>query len=106
MANLEQIYGGLLRGPLSTKTNSDAAQWAGRTTLSSGSNTVTVSTTVVKSDSVILFGIESNTRQSSGFAQPIEVCSLTDGSYFAFTWADQANKPARDTTIMWMILGG
>lgn len=54
----ELIRRGLLRGPLITMASSSPNQWAGRTTLSSGSATVTVSTFQVNSDSLITLGVE------------------------------------------------
>lgn len=57
---LEQMRRAFLRGPLLTKANSASTQWAGRTTLQSGSATVVVSSTIVKSDSLIRLGYEGN----------------------------------------------
>ncbi len=100
---LELLWRAFFRGPPFTLAASHQYQFAGRTTLSSGSATVVVSTSVVKSDSIILRTPESNTRQSSGVAQPIEVMSIADGSHFTFGTAD-GQALARDTTIMWMLL--
>ena len=57
---MEQLFGARLRGVPSTEANSTPFQWAGRTTLNSGSATVPVSTTAVKSDSLVLFSTEGN----------------------------------------------
>ena len=100
---LELLFRPLLRGPAYTEANSGPSQFAGRTTLSSGSATVVISTSVVKSDSLIFAQPEANTRQSSGVAQPIEVMSIADGAHFSFGTAD-GEALARDTTIMWGIL--
>ena len=54
----ESIARGLLKAPLITPANSGPNQWAGRTTLSSGSASVTVSTQQVNSDSMIFTTIE------------------------------------------------
>ncbi len=97
----ELLYKGTLKGPLRTPTGG-ANAWAGRTTLNSGSATVTVSSTVVKSDSIIGLTVEANTRQSSGVAQPIEVMSMQEAVSFAFGTADGVAM-ARDTTIMWQL---
>lgn len=51
---IEVMRRAIALGPFVTKATSHAAQWAGRTTLSSGSATVTVSTRAVNSDSLIL----------------------------------------------------
>ena len=55
---LETFKRALDQGPTATKANSSPNQWAGRTTLSSGSATVTVSTFQVTSDAVIWRGVE------------------------------------------------
>lgn len=52
---LELLFRPFLKGPLHTKAGSAANQWAGLTTLGSGSATVTVSTNLVNSDSILLF---------------------------------------------------
>lgn len=55
---LELLHRALLRGPLVTRATSDANQWAGRTTLNSGSATATVSTFQVNSDSLLSFSTQ------------------------------------------------
>lgn len=55
---IELLRRGFLRGPLVTKANSDASQWAGRTTLGSGSASQVVSTFAVNSDSLLSFTAE------------------------------------------------
>jgi len=54
---LEALARGFLRGPLVTKANSSPNQWAGQTTINSGSATVTVSTFQVNSDSLIFTSV-------------------------------------------------
>mgnify|MGYP001618732442 FL=1 len=49
----ELLFGPTLKGPMMTSVQSSPAQWAGRTTINSGSATVVVSTFAVKSDSLI-----------------------------------------------------
>ena len=99
----EFLFKPTLRGPMRTRTApTEANPWAGRTTLNPGSATVTVSTSVVKSDSIIQALVEANTRQSSGVATPIEVMSIQEGVSFAFGTAG-GETLARDTTIMWDI---
>ena len=58
--------------------------WAGRTTLSAGDATVTVSSTLIQSDSIVQIGVESNTRQDSGVGAAIEAMSIQDGVSLAF----------------------
>lgn len=55
---LEQIWRGLLRSPLNIDITSRSTQFAGRTTLNSGSATVTISTSNVKSNSLIYMLVE------------------------------------------------
>jgi len=80
----EQIFRGMLRGPLTTKANSSPNQWAGITALASGDATVTVSTTNVKSNSIILYGVRSGGNSS----QAIDVKSIVDSSYFTLGTAN------------------
>ena len=54
----EVLAGAKLKGPLFASVQSGTSQWAGRTTLNSGSATVTVSTFAVQSDSLIIIGNE------------------------------------------------
>lgn len=99
---LEQLWRGNQRGPLTLKASSAANQFSGLTTLNSGSATVTVSTTQVKSDALISLTMQAATRQNSGFAKPLEVSSLVHGSYFVIATADGVAIP-RSTTVMWEI---
>ena len=58
---LELLFGAQFKGPAMVDVRSHATkQFAGRTTLNSGSATVTVSTAAVKSDSLIWVGLEGN----------------------------------------------
>lgn len=98
----EQIFRGLLRGPGHTKAQSATNQWAGRTTLASGSATVTVSTTVVGSDSIINLGIEGNANVASGTNRVVEVKTLSPGNFLTVGTQDGQAIP-RDTTVHWMI---
>ena|SRR5581483_4838885 len=93
-----------LRNPLTLLTNSLAnyPQFAGRTLLASGSATVEIVTSCVRSDSMILFGSQAPTNTASGKAGFIEVKSINPGAAFSFGIAD-GNTMARDTTIMWLI---
>ena len=100
----ELLFKPTLRGPMRTRTApTEPNAWAGRTTLNSGSATVTVSTTTIKSDSIIQYGVEANTRQDSGVGAAIEVMSIAEGVSFAFGTAG-GETIARDTTIMWSLM--
>lgn len=54
----ELLYRPLMRGPIMTRASSAANQWAGRTTVASGSATQVVSTTNVNSDSIINLNVQ------------------------------------------------
>ena len=99
----ELLLAPALRGPLRTRASSRANQWAGLTTLNSGDATVVVSTTAVRSNSIIRFGAQSTTRQASGTRIGLEVSTVIDGGSFTFATADGIAF-GRDTTIMWEIL--
>lgn len=99
----EQHFKPILRGPLTTETASGPSQWSGRINISSGDVTVTVSTTLVNSDSLIFAQIEGNINQSSGVAAPIEVCSIVSGSHFTLTRAD-GTATTRTVPVMWMLM--
>lgn len=100
---IETLYGPGFLGPAVMSVASKANQFAGRTTLSSGSATVTVSSTVVGSDSILRFALQSHVRQNSGFGQPVEVATISPGNFFTLSTADGVAF-ARDTTIMWEIV--
>ena len=103
MGKLEQLFGPMLRGPLSTKANSSANQWAGRTAIASGAVSQVVSTTAVKSNCLISFNIQATTVPVSGTViTPIEVVSLSSGSFFTFGSADGSKIP-HGVTVMWQI---
>lgn len=99
----EQIYRGMMRGPLTTKASSSSNQWAGRTTIESGSATITVSTTIVDSDSLILLGRQFNTNVLSGQSRALEVKSISPGNFFTLGTSDGV-AIARDTAIMWLVI--
>ncbi|MCR4342107.1 MAG: hypothetical protein NUW01_19700 [Gemmatimonadaceae bacterium] len=54
----ETLFRPLMRGPIMTKATSAANQWAGRTTLASGSTSQVVSTSNVNSDTIFNLAIE------------------------------------------------
>ncbi len=92
----------VLRNPLHTGPGATrVGDFAGRTTIDSGSTTVTVSTATVKSDSIITFATEVGTfGVSSGavlaIAPPTEGVSFVIGRHsgIAVAW---------DETVMWRL---
>ena len=77
-------------------------QFAGRTTLNSGSASVTVSTAVVNSDSIIMYGIQASSVGAQNSAFNIVVNSIVSGVSFAFARILGAGGPD-NSTIMWEI---
>lgn len=75
-ANLEQLFAPILHGPMTTEATSNSNQWAGVSTLASGSATLTISTAVVNSNSVIRLGTEGNANMPVGGG----VSALNSGS--------------------------
>jgi hypothetical protein len=98
-----QIFRGMLRAPLTTKITSSANQWAGMSTINSGSATLVVSTTIVDSDSLIFLGRIGNANVGSGINKTIEVKTISPGNYFTLG-ADDGQAIQRDTLIHWMIV--
>lgn len=102
----EQIYRGMMRGPLSTLASSAANAWAGITTLASGSVTVAISTTNVNTDSLIFTQMVSadgsDVASNVAGRVSIEVKTIVDASFFLLGTTDTSVIP-RDTKIMWMI---
>src|SRR3990172_1404300 len=100
----EQWFRGLLRGPGTTLANSSAQQWAGLTTLASGTAVGSVTTTAVDSDSLIFFTLRASNAAnvSSGQSRSVEVKSITDAVAFTFGTTDGVGI-ARDTAVMWQI---
>jgi hypothetical protein len=99
---LERLVRGWQVGPLMTKINSSPDQWAGRTTLDSGSATVTVSTRIVNSDSLIWVQGQNHANVASGTYKPVEVRTISPGNFFTLGTADGIAM-ARDTTLMWEV---
>jgi len=75
----ELLYAPLLKGVLRTEAQSSTGQFAGRTTLNSGSATTTVSITTVKSDSIIVAEGEGNANHNVIYG----TVSITSGTSFA-----------------------
>ena len=77
----EQLFRAMVRGVLTTLAQSDSNQFAGITTVLSGQSTQVVSTTSVKSDSIILHSVMTtiNSNQRINY----NVSSRADGAYFS-----------------------
>ena len=97
---LELLFRPFLMGALRTRATSASNQWAGRTTLASGSATVVISTTRVASDSIVLYAALGNANVASGTNRVTEVKTISDGGYFTIGTQDGQAIP-RDTTIIW-----
>lgn len=100
----EQFFRPHFRGPDRVDlTPARTDPYAGRTTISSGDVTATVSTALVNSDSIITYGVElevnSPSVNSGGF---VSVVSIASGVSFAFAWATGV-AVGQDTVIMWRL---
>ena len=104
--SIEQAYGLHLRAPLRTRIG-NTNPWSGRTTLSSGSATSTVSTTRVNSDSIVLLSEQVSSAGASavqsGAGGWTVVNSIVSGVSFALA-RSSGQAIAWDSTIMWNIL--
>jgi len=101
---LEQLFRPLLKGPLRTDATSSATQFAGVTTLNSGSATVTVSTNLVAADSLILFSSRAHVDQTSGsITRGIEVKTINPGNHFILG-TDDGIAEIRNVFISWQII--
>ena len=100
----EQIFRMFVRAPATVKANSGPNQFAGLTTIVSGTATGVVSTTAVDSDSLVFFGARANlaTNVASGAIKVFEVKSINPGNAFTFGTQD-GQALGRDTVIHWMI---
>ena len=89
---LEQIFRGILRGPLLTKVPTNP--WADTVTLNAGSAFQTISTTNIKSNSIILLGNQVGsigTGANSGGA--LVVNSFVQGTSFVIATATGVGSP-------------
>lgn len=102
MSVKEVLHGALLKGPLLAEVGA-ADSFAGITAMGSASTSVTVSTTVVKSDSIIIPTIQSLTNTSSGFGPNIEVRTIVDGGYFILGYSD-GKAIDRNINIHWVLM--
>lgn len=101
--NLEQLFGAVFKGPAMTKANSNANQWAGRTSIASGAVSQVISTTAVKSNCLISIGVQASTVAASGTVMtPIQVVSLNSGNWFSLGTSDGSKLP-QSVVVMWQI---
>lgn len=75
--NVPKIYDGM-----EMRQNSASDQWAGRSTIASGDTTVTVSTTNVKSDSLVFATLHLPVGSYANLE--VSVHSLVDGGFITF----------------------
>lgn len=100
---LEMLFGPLLRGQPGTRTSEETNAWAGRTSLGSGSSSVTVSTTLVKSDSLIfLTEAPGSVTTVAGSHGHVVVNSIVHGISFALARSTATATPW-SATVGWMI---
>lgn len=97
-----------LRGKTFVRATSASNQFAGRLSVASGDATATVSTSVVKSESLIFHSWQSETAPAVGQAFSIRVSTTVDGGYFQFaatktSSAGGTNNFSTGGTITWEI---
>lgn len=102
---LETLFGGWFKNPGITATASSNTQFAGLTTLVSGSATVTVSTTNCRSDDIIFITPQHMTAQNSGFGVGVSVRSINPGNAIVMGWSDGLGR-GFTTTLMWWTIRG
>lgn len=100
MANNEQLYGPVLRGPMMTDTKSTGSHWAGITSVLSGTTTAVVSTTLANSDSII--HAIGKTILASHQAIVLSVASISPGNSVVFA-LDRATTTS-DYSILWNLI--
>lgn len=94
---IELMRGLQLRAPIFTKALSASNQWAGRTTLASGSASVVISTAIVNSDSLIALNIQAAIPAAYGWQGRTAIASglstgtastsaIYSGDAVALTW--------------------
>lgn len=96
----EQLYSPILRGPLSARTNSNAAAFAGIVSVANGGTTATVSSTLVGSDTLVL--MTPFTSVASHYSIRANVTSRSPGGSFTVT-LDKATVTA-DYSLAWVMI--
>ncbi len=100
---IELLFGPQLKGPLMTEASSSNDQWAGQTAINTAAATATMSTTIVNSDSVILFNIQLATAQASGTRIGMRIKTISSGNYFQVE-TDDGIKLVTNGVIHWFIM--
>src|SRR5712692_5654657 len=103
----EQIFRGLLRGPLTTRTSSTppaspGTAWAGVVS-SLATATGSVATTLVDSDSLIFLTLGGATSVTSSAGRAIIVSSISPGSGFFLATSD-GTVPPTAYNVYWFIV--
>ena len=100
---LELLRRPFLKGPMALETTAGENQFAGRTSLASGTAFATISTAIVNSDSLIQATFQVNTTTASGVAfAAMGVNSIVSGVSFTFGSVDGVGR-APGGVIMWEI---
>lgn len=101
--DIEVLHGPGQRGPTTLRDESNRAAWFGRTDIASGDASAVVSTALVNSDSVIMYGVQNHIAQTSGsVVNNIEVTTISPGVSFTVGYADGlARNTGGTTTVMW-----
>lgn len=91
-------------GPGQVATTSASNQFAGRTNITSASATVVISTSIVKSDSIVFLGFQlpSNEAVTTSLG-PLCVKTISDGGYFTVGWANGGNVAAAQVAVLWKV---
>ena len=106
--SVEQLFGPTLHAPLLTRTtegDAATAQWAGFTTLNSGSTFVTVSTPMIQSGALVFTGLKAlgSLAAAHGSGGMVVVDSIVEDISFALARATGTAVPWNDV-VMWMIV--
>src|SRR3989304_3485665 len=100
---LHSLWKGWQRGPMIAKSGG-TNPFANRTTLNSGSASVVVSTALVSSNSLIMFGTQpSSVGVGANSGGAIVVNSIVSGTSFAFARATGTAVPWNEV-IMWSLI--
>jgi hypothetical protein len=102
MPRIEQLRRLSLLAPAKVRAQSASNQFAGITVLANATATITVSTTSVKSDSIIRYGVRATPAPGS-VGLVVHVSTINPKNFFTFATADGQNAP-RDLNVMWEIV--
>jgi hypothetical protein len=101
---IERLRNPLFLGPITLPKSASANPTGGLTTIASGSASVVISTTWVKSDSLIVAMAQSPTNAASGFSRGLEVKSVVDSTSFIIGTPDNQPLRAADTSVAWALI--